>query len=145
MQGLGIPFDGPIPVAEDNAATPIIAHTKKLTRNICHIALKTLSLQALIRERLALFRTAGSAQNKTDHFTKCLALLAFRAHGSYLMGLRFVTSQRMPSSSDDSEWTLRLPERKSNYPLVRGGDVTSQISPVPYELSHVWSTAYLNP
>jgi hypothetical protein len=43
----------------------------------------------------------------------------------------------MTPSSDDSEWKLRLPERKSNYPLVRGGDVTSQISPVTYELSHV--------
>ena len=93
MQDLGIPFDGPIPVAEDNAATRIIAHTGKLTRNIRHIALKTLSLQALVRERLALFRAVGSAQNKADHFTKCLALPAFRAHCSYLMGLRFVTSQ----------------------------------------------------
>ncbi len=77
MQDLGIPFDGPIPVAEDNAATRIIAHTGKLTRNIRHIALKTLSLQALVRERLALFRAVGSAQNKADHFTKCLALPAF--------------------------------------------------------------------
>ncbi len=93
MQDLGIPFDGPIPVAEDNAATRIIAHTGKLTRNIRHIALKTLSLQALVRERLALFRAVGSAQNKADHFTKCQALLAFRAHCSYLTGLRFITSQ----------------------------------------------------
>jgi hypothetical protein len=77
MQDLGIPFDGPIPVAEDNAATCIIAHTGKLTRNICHIALKTLSLQALVHERLALFRAVGSAQNKADHFTKCLTLPAF--------------------------------------------------------------------
>jgi hypothetical protein len=43
MQYLGIPFDGPIPVAEDNAATCIIADTGKITHNICHIALKTLS------------------------------------------------------------------------------------------------------
>jgi hypothetical protein len=47
MQDLGIPFDGPIPVAEDNAATRIITHTGKLTRNIRHIAFKTLSLSKL--------------------------------------------------------------------------------------------------
>jgi hypothetical protein len=89
MGDIVIPFGGPnpIPVAEDNAATCIIAHTGKLTRNIPHVALKTLYLQALVRRRLALFRTIGSARNKADHFTKYLALPARQEHCSYLTGV----------------------------------------------------------
>jgi hypothetical protein len=71
----------------------LLKTTGKFTRNIHHIALKILSLQALVRERLALFRAVGSAQNKADHFTKCLTRPAFRAHCSYLMGLQFIISQ----------------------------------------------------
>jgi hypothetical protein len=48
MDNIGLAFDGPPPVAEDNSATPIIAHTRKLTRNTCHSALKTLSSQTLV-------------------------------------------------------------------------------------------------
>jgi hypothetical protein len=92
MEDIGLPFDGPVPVAEDNSATRIIAHTGKITRNVRHIALKTLSLQSLVRERIALFRAVGSAHNKADHFTKALALPAFREHCPYLMGLRFLTA-----------------------------------------------------
>jgi hypothetical protein len=92
MKDIGLPFDGPVPVAEDNSATRIIAHTGKITRNVRHIALKTLSLQSLVRERIALFRAVGSAHNKADHFTKALALPAFREHCPYLMGLRFITA-----------------------------------------------------
>jgi hypothetical protein len=47
MDDLGLAFDGPIPVAEDNAARCIIAHTGKLTHNMRHIALKMISLQTL--------------------------------------------------------------------------------------------------
>jgi hypothetical protein len=62
MQDLGVPFDaGPIPVAENNAATHIMAYTGKGTRNIGHIDFKTLSLQALVCECLALLCTIGSA------------------------------------------------------------------------------------
>jgi hypothetical protein len=93
MDDLGIAFDGPIPVAEDNAATRIIAHTGKLTRNVRHIALKTISLQALVRERLAMFCAIGSANNRADHFTKSLPLPAHREHCCKLMGLRFLTAR----------------------------------------------------
>jgi hypothetical protein len=55
VDDLGLAFDGPVPVAEDNVATRIIAHTGKLTRNVRHIALKTISLQTLVRERITLF------------------------------------------------------------------------------------------
>jgi hypothetical protein len=45
MEDLGLPFfKTPIPPAEDNTATRLIAHTGKITRDTRHIALKTLSL-----------------------------------------------------------------------------------------------------
>ena len=44
MEDIGLPFDGPVPVAEDNSATRIIAHSGKITRNVRHIARKTISL-----------------------------------------------------------------------------------------------------
>jgi hypothetical protein len=68
MDDIGLPFEAPIPTAEDNAATRIIVHTGKITRNTRHIALKTLSLQALVRERITMFRAVGSAINRSDHF-----------------------------------------------------------------------------
>jgi hypothetical protein len=74
MEDIGLPFDGPVPVSKDNSATCIITHTGKITRIIRHIALKTLSLQSLV----VLFRAVGSAHNRADHFTKALALPAFR-------------------------------------------------------------------
>jgi hypothetical protein len=52
MDALGLPFEAPIPAVEDNSATRIIAHTGKVTRNTRHIALKTLSLQALVNALL---------------------------------------------------------------------------------------------
>jgi hypothetical protein len=96
MEDIGLPFDGPIPVAEDNLATQIIAHTGKITRNIQHIALKTLSLQALVKEQIALFpHHQICTENKADHLTKALALPAFREHCPYLMGLRFITAHHV--------------------------------------------------
>jgi hypothetical protein len=93
MEDLGLPFTAPIPAAEDNAATRIIAHTGKITRNTRHIALKTLSLQALVRERITMFRAVGSANNRSDHFTKALPFPAFSEHCSEMLGLRFLNSQ----------------------------------------------------
>jgi hypothetical protein len=90
---MGIPFKAPIPIAEDNAATRIIAHTGKITRNTRHIALRTLSLQALVRERIAMFRAVGSANNRSDHFTKALPFPAFSVHCAKMMGLRFLTQE----------------------------------------------------
>jgi hypothetical protein len=45
MEDIRLPFEAPIPSADDNSATRVIAHTGKITRNTRHIALKTLSLQ----------------------------------------------------------------------------------------------------
>jgi hypothetical protein len=89
MDDLGLPFEAPIPTAEDNAATRIIAHTGKVTRNIRHIAL----LQALVRERITMFRDVGSANNPSDHFAKALPFPAFSELCPKMMGLRFLTSQ----------------------------------------------------
>jgi hypothetical protein len=57
MDDLGLAFDGPIPVAEDNAATHIIAHTGKLTRNVRHITLE-----------MILFTNSCSGKN---HYVSC--------------------------------------------------------------------------
>jgi hypothetical protein len=92
MDDLGLAFDGPIPVAEDNAATRIITHTGKLTRNVRHIVLKTISIQTLVREGIAIFCAIGSANNRADHFTKALPLHPLREHCCHLMGLRFITT-----------------------------------------------------
>jgi hypothetical protein len=78
---------------EDNAGTIIIAHTGKVTRNTHHIVLRTLSLQALVRERIAMFRAVGSANNRSDHFTKALPFPAFSVHCPNMMGLRFLTQE----------------------------------------------------
>jgi hypothetical protein len=39
MSNLGLPFQGPIPIAEDNAATQIIAHAGKIMCNVPHVAM----------------------------------------------------------------------------------------------------------
>jgi hypothetical protein len=93
MEDIGLPFEPPIPSAEDNSATRIIAHTGKITRNTRHIALKTLSLQALVRERITMFRAVSSANNRSDLFMKVLPFLAFSEHCPKMMGLRFLTTQ----------------------------------------------------
>jgi hypothetical protein len=70
----------------------IIEHTGKLTRNTRHIALKTLSLQTLVQERIAQFRAIVSVKNCADHFTKALPFPAFSDHCCSMMGLRFITA-----------------------------------------------------
>jgi hypothetical protein len=95
MEDSDLPFDGPVPIAEENSATPIIAHTGKITCNVCHITLKTLSLQALVCERIALFRAVGSAQNKANHFTKAFAPPTFHRNCPYLMHLHFLTAHHV--------------------------------------------------
>jgi hypothetical protein len=91
MSDLGVPFHGPIPIAEDNSATRIIAHSGKITRNVRHVAIKTLALQALVRNKIAIFNAIGTANNRADHFTKPLAYIAFKLHIVAMMGLRFIT------------------------------------------------------
>ena len=91
MSNLGLPFEGPIPIAEDNAATRIIAHSGKITRNVRHVAIKTLALQGLVRNKIAVFNSIGTALNRADHFTKPLPFPAFRDHITLMMGIRFIT------------------------------------------------------
>ena len=91
MTDLGLPFQGPIPIAEDNAATRIIAHSGKITRNVRHVAIKTLALQGLVRNKIAIFNAIGTANNRSDHFTKPLPYPTFRDHIIFMMGVRFLT------------------------------------------------------
>jgi hypothetical protein len=91
MADMGIPFQDPIPMGEDNEATRIIGHAGKLTRNVRHIAIQTTELQSMIKLRLMALRRFGSANNKADHCTKLLAAAAFLLHTALLMGLRFIT------------------------------------------------------
>jgi hypothetical protein len=93
MSDLGLPFQGPIPIAEDNSATRIIAHSGKVTRNVRHVAIKTLALQGLVRNEIAVFNAVGTAYNRADHFTKPLPFTAFRNHVLIMMGIRFITKQ----------------------------------------------------
>jgi hypothetical protein len=80
-------------MGEDNEATRIIAHARKLTRNVRHIAIQTTELQSMVRLGImALLRVGGSAANLADHFTKLLAAIAFISHTSSMMGLRFITT-----------------------------------------------------
>ena len=78
---LGLPFQGPIPFAEDNVTT----------RNVRHVAIKTLALQGLVRNKIAIFNSIGTANNRSDHFTKPLPYPPFRDHIVFMMGLRFLT------------------------------------------------------
>ena len=95
MSDLGLPFQGAIPVAEDTAVTRIIAHSGKVTRNVRHIAIQTLSLQALVRNQVVIFTAIGSAKNRSDHFTKPLPFPAFSEHIPQMMGLRFLTMEHV--------------------------------------------------
>jgi hypothetical protein len=91
MKDMGLPFLGPIPIAEDSAATRIIAHSGKVTRNVRHVAIKTLALQGLVRNEIAVFYAIGTENNWSDHFTKPLPYSALRNHVLAMMGMRFLT------------------------------------------------------
>ena len=91
MSNLGLPFQGPIPIAEDNAAIRIITHSGNITRNVRHVTIKTLALQGLVRNKIAIFNSIGTAHNRSDHFTKPLPYPTFRDHIIFMMGVRFLT------------------------------------------------------
>ena len=75
MSDLGLPFQGPIPIAEDNAATRIIAHSGKVTRNVRHVAIKTLALQGLVRNEIAVFNAIGTENNRSLHQASSVSCL----------------------------------------------------------------------
>jgi hypothetical protein len=72
-------------------ATRIIAHAGKLTRNVRHITIQTTELQHMVKLGLMALHRVGSADNRSDHFTKLLPAGAFIPHTASLMGLRFIT------------------------------------------------------
>ena len=91
FEDMGIPFSAPTPMGEDNEATHIIAHAGKLTRNVRHIAIQTTELQYMVKLGLMALHRVGSADNRSDHFTKLLPAGAFIPHTASLMGLHFIT------------------------------------------------------
>ena len=48
MLDLGVPYHGPISIAENNNAMQMIAHGGKVTQNVQHVAVQTLALQRLV-------------------------------------------------------------------------------------------------
>jgi hypothetical protein len=93
MADIGLLFDGPVPVAKDNAATRIIAHADKTTKNVRHVSIQTLNLQHAVRNLIVYFRQVETAKNCFDHFTKALPLATHQAHRCTMMGLRFITAE----------------------------------------------------
>ena len=92
MSDLGLPFQGPKPIAKDNAATRIIAHSGKITCNVRHVAIKTLALQGLVRNKVAAFHSIGTAHSTIVQIISLnLPNPAFRDHIVFMMGVRFMT------------------------------------------------------
>jgi hypothetical protein len=58
---------------------------------VCHVAIKTLALQGLVRNKIAVFNAIGTENNQSDHFTKPLPYLVFCNHVLAMMGMRFLT------------------------------------------------------
>ena len=55
------------------------------------MAIKTLALQGLERNKISFFNSIGTAANRSDHFTKPLPYPAFRDHIVFMMGVQFIT------------------------------------------------------
>ncbi len=73
MDDLGFTYSDAIFVGEDNTAAKMIAHAGKLTRNVRHIATKTMALQEHVRHERVIFGfLVTSKLNCADHFTKAL-------------------------------------------------------------------------
>jgi hypothetical protein len=90
LEDLGLPYDQPIFVGEDNLAAQTIAHAGKLTRNVRHIATKTTALQEQVRFGRVVFGSVTTANNLADHFTKPLPVKSHRAHCQTMMVLGFI-------------------------------------------------------
>jgi hypothetical protein len=69
----------------------ILAHSGKITQNVQHIAIKTLALQGLVRNEIAVFNVIGTDNSRLDHFTKPLPYPAFQNHILAMMGMQFLT------------------------------------------------------
>ena len=81
MLDLGVPYHGPIAMAEDNNAMHLIAHGGKVTQNV-----------RLVEIGAAAMREVGSQANHADHFTKILLGPPFIDHTMYMMGIHFLTT-----------------------------------------------------
>ena len=93
IDDLGLAYDRPIFIGEDNVAAQLIAHAGKLTRNVRHVATKTVALQEHVRHERVKFGCVTSQLNRADHFTKALPHKSLFEHCSYMMGLRFIDKE----------------------------------------------------
>jgi hypothetical protein len=70
---------------------PLTFNRSTIPKEISAIAIKTLALQGLLRNEIAVFNAIGTENNRSDHFTKPLPYPAFRNHVLAMMGMRFLT------------------------------------------------------
>ena len=91
MEDLGIPYRGPIHIAEDNRATQLAAKSGKISKRTRHIATQQAALQTFTRTEQVFYYLVKGSENPSDHLTKLLGLQGVSKHAGYLMGLRFLT------------------------------------------------------
>ena len=93
MEDLGIPYNGPIHIAEDNRATQLAANSGKISKRTRHIVTQQAALQTFTRSEQVYYYLVKGTENPSDHLTKLLALQGVLKHAGYLMSLRFLTPE----------------------------------------------------
>ena len=93
MEDLGIPYNGPIHIAEDNRATQLADNSGKISKRTRHIATQQAALQTFTRAEQVFYYLVKGTENPSDHLTKLLGLQGVSKHAGYLMGLRFLTKE----------------------------------------------------
>ena len=93
MEDLGISYDRPINIAEDNRATQLTVNSGKISKRTRHIATQQAALQTFTRTEQIYYYLKKGTENPVDHLTKLLALQGVIQHSRYLMGLIFLTRE----------------------------------------------------
>ena len=75
---MGIPYNGPIPMAEDNSVMRSIADGGKVTKNVRHMTIQTLALQQLVEIGATSLCEVGSNANRANHFLLSLIICSFQ-------------------------------------------------------------------
>ena len=82
MEDLGIPYDGPIAIAEDNRTTHIAANAGQISKRTRHIATQQAGLQSFTQDGHVKYYLIPGPDNKSDHLTKLLPLSGVLKHCS---------------------------------------------------------------
>ena len=80
MEDLGIPYKGPIHIAEDNRATQLAANSGKISKRTRHIATQQAALQTFTRTEQVFYYLVKGTDNLSDHLTKLLGLQGVSKH-----------------------------------------------------------------